>query len=185
MILSNPFNDKGIVHVLFIIFGGMFTGGLILIPYFAIIYYLNKKRENNTSETIKTEIKEYPKVQIKSYLEDVGFGQLGLTENYLFFLPKKKEEEPIIVNIIYLTSFNARTVATGEFTTTTDFDGSKDTSAKKAPIFEMTGKTSEGLDFQYIWVTGTVWNKNNKKLYNLLNTASNVPQNIQLSRKLL
>jgi hypothetical protein len=185
MVIRNPFIERGTIQILFIIIGGFLTSGLILIPYFLITYYFKKKKENYTNERIKGECSEFPQLQIKSYLENVGFGQLGLTENYLFFVPKNKQEESIIVNVRYLTSFNARTVPTGEYTTTTDFDGSKDTSPKKAPIFEITGKTDEGLDFQYIWVTGTVWNKNNRKLYNLLNTSNKVSQNIKLNRKLL
>ncbi len=184
MIIKNPFMDNFFLHFACVVIG-LFTGGVALIPYIGVLWYLKKKREDRTLEIVNSELDEEPKIQFKAHMEDIGYGQLGVTNNYLFFVPTRKNEESVVVNLKYLTYFDAQTVATQETTKEKDFDGSETSSPGKAPIFVVKGVSKDNLEFTYTWITGAGRNKNNKKLFEVMKSLDSSPQNVHVSRKQL
>ncbi|KGP89858.1 hypothetical protein N780_09390 [Pontibacillus chungwhensis BH030062] len=184
MVIKNPFMDNFIIHFVCVV-AGILTEGVLLIPYIGILIYLKKKREKNASEEIRRELNEEPKIQIRSYMEEIGFGQLGVTENYLFFIPKRKREGSVIVNFKYINYYDAKTVATLTTNKTTDFDGSEESSPRKAPVFMVQGISHDQVEFNYIWITGPGISKANKKLFDVVNSLSSAPKKVHVARKQL
>lgn len=124
----------------------------IIALYFIFFAFKKSQNKKHTQEVLQRDVKEASKFQVEAHHQRFGFGFLGTTANYLYFVPNKKREEAIIINLKYLMSTESKMQATGDYVSVRDNFGSV-TSAVKFPVFSCSGTTPDGTEFGYAFVT--------------------------------
>ncbi|PGP18623.1 hypothetical protein COA01_23050 [Bacillus cereus] len=146
---------------------------LFLSLYFVFFAYKKSQNKKRTEEVLKTEIKETSKLKVMAHHKRLGFGYLGTTANYLFFVPDKKQEDAVIINLNYLTNTGSTMQATGDYVTVHDDWGSVTTKVRFS-VFYCEGATTDGTEFGYAFVTDGIARAN--KMFDAVGKNSNAPQ---------
>ncbi|MEY8742788.1 hypothetical protein AB9M62_25325 [Bacillales bacterium AN1005] len=190
--MNNPFNKRGFFRIMGFM-GVMILTAIINIPilvivnpiaYIALIIYFKKKHISNAKRRVQQEIKEYSKLSFNAFHAELKWGTLGLTDNYLFFVPNKQKEEPILINASYLSTYDYGNVGSGDYVTIRH-DNVSTTRESVDSMFYCAGVTPNGDKFEFSWYT---WGLGQgKKFYKYVSNMSNSPDLTQdnIKRKLI
>lgn len=159
-----------------------FMAILVIALFFGIPAYRKSENKKRADEILQKEVKETAKFKVIAHHRNLGFGILGVTSNYLFFVPNKKREEAVIINVSYLTNTESKLQATGDYVSFHDNMGSV-TSAVKFPVFACAGATPDGEQFGYAFVTDGIGKA--KKVFDAVGKNPNAPQEPEQRRKFI
>ncbi|BCC09393.1 MULTISPECIES: hypothetical protein [Bacillus cereus group] len=151
--MSNPFSSR-LMKRFFIVFGSFFGSYIVpaILPF--SIFYLtplvvliglpiyftmqDNKGKNSCIELIRNKYNQESVLTVETYHPNLEWGFLTLTQQALFFIPKKGEIMNIPLSSI--ANYGFRSIGTGDFTTTISRVGNTglnigSTRENKAPVF--------------------------------------------------
>lgn len=154
----------------------------IIALYFVFFAFKKSQNKKHTQEVLQADIKETSKFQVEANHQKLGFGYLGTTANYLYFVPNKKREEAIIINLGYLTNTASEMQATGDYVSVRDNFGSVTTKVR-FPVFSCAGETPDGTEFGYAFVTDGI--SRASKVFDAVGKSPNGPKEVEERRKFI
>ncbi|MGM1361110.1 hypothetical protein ACS2B2_25640 [Bacillus cereus group sp. BceL297] len=159
-----------------------FMAILVIALFFGIPAYRKSENKKHTEAVLLKEVQEASTFKVVAHHRNLGFGYLGTTKNYVFFVPNKKREEAVIINSGYLTNIESTMQKTGDYVSIHDNMGSV-TSAVRFPVFIAEGTTPEGEQFGYAFVTDGMGKAN--KMFSAVEKNPNAPQKSNERRKFI
>ena len=141
---------------------------------------MNKK--NRACAKIGNEINESVIQSIEGEHNRFGRGWIGMTDNYIYFLPNKSKEDSLIINCKYLDSYGYQMTPTGDFFTSDTIGNMRITREVSYPTFDFTGK-SDDATFGYMFIIPDL--PTGKKLYKALKKNPNTPKERVEKRKFM
>lgn len=151
--MSNPFTSR-FTKRFFIVFGAFWGSYLVpaILPFsifyltpFVVIFGLpiyftmqDNKGKNSCIELIRNKYNQESVLTLETYHPNLEWGFLTLTQQSLFFVPKKGEI--MIVSLNSISEYGFKGIGTGDFTTTVSRIGNTgvnigSTRENKAPVF--------------------------------------------------
>lgn len=145
--------------------------------------YRTIKRRKHTRETVMHDVQEEIVYRTQGYHSNLKIGHLGITRNYLFFVPYNKKEQAVIIRGSFLENIEIAPYNSGNYMVQSTSFGTFGSNIKWQ-AFHCSGVTGDNESFGFSWIVPS--SKEGKKLMKKINKMDNVDfeTSVGSSRKL-
>lgn len=134
-------------------------------------FYISSQKKKRIMKIVYEEIQESKIYQTRAHHPSIKNGYLGITKNYLFFIPDKKSEQPIIIRGEFLNQVEIAPFNSGNYLVQNTKIGAVGSNIKWQ-AFHCSGVTSNHDSFTFSWILPS--SMEGKKLMKKIGKMENV-----------